>query len=337
MLKRLFQTKQPFLFIESDLAVFYNIDDLHVDAPVVTIGSFDGVHCGHRALLQQVVDLACQNACRSVALTFATHPRMLLDASTPARWLLNTPDEKIALLSQYGIDDILMLPFDRTMAQLSASDFVRNVMVGKLKTKYWVAGDDHSFGKDKGGNAENISLLAQSYNIEIVKVNLKKYEGICVEDKQFLFAGKISSSSIRQALLDGDLETANRMLGYDYPISGKVVTGKQLGRTIGFPTANIEPLSCKLLPKEGVYSANIRLDGETLKGMLYIGKQPVMKTHNEQSYIEVHIFDFDRNIYGKELQVSLTHRIRDSIAFNNMEQLKAQLKKDGETSKRVNE
>jgi riboflavin kinase/FMN adenylyltransferase len=310
------------------LAVFYNIDDLHVDAPVVTIGSFDGVHCGHRALLQQVVDLANQKGCRSVVLTFATHPRMLLDASTPARWLLNTLDEKVALLSQYGIDNILMLPFDRTMAQMSAPDFIRNMMMEKLKTKYWVVGEDHSFGKDKGGNAENILLLAKSYNIEVVKVNLKEYERGNAEHTQSSFAGKISSSAIRQALLDGNLETAHRMLGYDYHISGKVIAGNQLGRTIDFPTANIKPDSCKLLPKEGVYSANIRLDGETLKGMLYIGKQPVMKTHSEQSYIEVHIFDFDRNIYGKELQISLSHRIRDCLVFDSMEQLKAQLQQD---------
>jgi riboflavin kinase/FMN adenylyltransferase len=317
------------------LAVFYNIDDLHVDAPVVTIGSFDGVHGGHRALLQQVVDLAYQNACRSVVLTFTTHPRMLLDASTPARWLLNTPEEKVALLSQYGIDDILILPFDHTMAQMSAPDFIRNIMVGKLKTKYWVIGEDHSFGKDKSGNAENISFLAKSFQIKVIKVNLKECEGVYTENGQPSFAGKISSSAIRQLLLDGNLETANRMLGYDYPISGTVVAGNQLGRTIDFPTANIEPASSKLLPKEGVYSANIRLDGETFKGMLYIGKQPVMKAHNEQSYIEVNIFDFDRNIYGRELQVSLSRRIRGNIAFDNMEQLKAQLQQDKKTVKQL--
>jgi riboflavin kinase/FMN adenylyltransferase len=286
-------------------------------------------------LLQQVVDLAHQNACRSVVLTFATHPRMLLDVSTPARWLLNTPEEKVEFLSQCGIDDVVMLPFDHEMAQMSATDFVRNIMVEKLHTQYWVVGEDHSFGKDKSGNAENISSLTKSFQIEIVKVNLKECECESGGNEQKSFAGKISSSAIRQLLLEGNLEPANRMLGYPYPISGTVVSGNQLGRTIGFPTANIEPAPFKLLPKDGVYAVKIRLGDENLAGMMYIGKRPVLKKQEQEPHIEAHIFDFDRDIYGQHLHLSITHRIRDDMAFDNMEQLQTQLKHDKRTVKQL--
>jgi riboflavin kinase/FMN adenylyltransferase len=294
------------------LAVYHDIEDIDTKRSVLTVGSFDGVHSGHRVLLQRVVELAHEDQCRSLVVSFWPHPRITLDSDI---LLLNTLEERIDLLTQTGIDDILLLRFDHALAQVTASDFMDRLIVGKLNAACWVVGKDHNFGKDRQGNANSLSTdVSRKLRVEVI--DLKK-----IKDK-------ISSSSIRQALQVGDLAFANQMLGYPYRISGKVVAGNRLGRTIGFPTANIATEPYKLLPKDGVYRVSGAVGKIDFVGMMYIGKRNVLKEAAPLRHVEIHIFGFDADIYGKTLTVSLTHRIRDDRKFDNLEQLQQQLQCD---------
>lgn len=300
------------------MAVYNNIRDLSFEKTVVTIGSFDGVHCGHQMLLRRLADVARQRHCRSVALTFWPHPRQILHPNSE-RLLLNTLDEKIALLEKTGIDDIVIFPFDRALSQTAAADFIRDVVIGKLDARYLIVGQDHHFGKDRDGNVQHLPELIARHDLQAEVVDLK------------MLGRKISSSAIREALLCGDLPLANEMLGYEYLISGKVVSGNRLGRTIGFPTANIGTPAFKVLPKEGVYRVKVQIeDARHFKylGMMYIGKRPVLKQNDDTLQIEVNIFDFDGQIYGQEITLAATHRIRDEVRFENIEQLAGQLHDD---------
>jgi len=279
-------------------------------------------------LLQRVVDMAVQYRLRSVVITFWPHPRQTLDSAGESPLLLNTLDERINLLEQTGIDDVVMFPFDTVLSQMPAFDFVRDIVIGKLNARYLVVGQDHHFGKGGSGNVQLLFKIAVHSDLQVEVVNLKMLDR------------KISSSSIREALLCGDLALTNEMLGYEYMISGKVIAGNRLGRTIGFPTANIETPGYKLLPKEGVYRVKIQVQSSKFKvqgsryndfehiGMMYIGKRPVLKQENAKVQVEVHIFDFDKDIYGQEIAMALTHRIRDDIQFDDLKQLAEQLHRD---------
>ena len=272
-------------------------------------------------LLSRVADLAVQHHIRSVALTFCPHPRQVLAQNTEVPLLLNTLDEKITMLEQTGIDDVVVFPFDKVLAQMPASDFVRDIIIGKLNAQYLVVGQDHHFGKGRDGNVQQLTEFASHSDLQIDVVDLKMYDR------------KISSSAIREALLCGDLTLANAMLGYEYVISGKVIAGNRLGRTIGFPTANIETPEYKLLPKNGVYRVKFKIQNSKFKdylGMLFIGKRTMLKQEDAKAQVEVHIFDFDQQIYDQDIEVALTHRIRDDIKFGNVEQLAEQLRRDKE-------
>ena len=301
-----------------DLTVYSNIGDLSLERTVVAIGSFDGVHCGHQMLLRRVVDLAAQHQLRSVVLTFWPHPRQVLEQCRDVSSLLSALNEKISLLKHTGVDGVVVIRFDSALSQMTASDFVKEVVVGKLNAQYLVMGQDHHFGKDRSGNAEYMPDIAAHSGLQFEVIELK------------MSGRKISSSDIREALLSGALLLANGMLGYEYIISGKVVSGNSLGRTIGFPTANIEIPSHKLLPKNGVYRVKVKIDsgGFDNIGMLYIGKRSVLKQEDTVDHIEVNIFDFDQQVYGHEIELALTHRIRDDIKFENINQLATQLYKD---------
>jgi len=290
----------------------------HFEKTVVTVGSFDGVHCGHRILLRRVADVAAAHHLRSVALTFWPHPQQTLDPAGEPPLLLHTLDERISLLKQADVDDIVVFPFDKALSQMPASDFIRKIIIGKLNAQYLVVGQDHHFGKGGCGNVQHLLDFVTHSDIQVEVVDLK------------ILDQKISSSSIRKALLCGNLALANEMLGYEYKISGKVIAGNRLGRTIGFPTANIEIPVCKLLPKEGVYRVRVKTVNEEFNrlGMMYIGKRPVLKQDDTAVHVEVNIFDFDRQIYGQEIALALTHRIRDDIRFENVEQLSEQLHRD---------
>ena len=316
-----------------NLAVYRNISDLNYERTVVTVGSFDGVHCGHRMLLRRVVDLAALHRIRSVVLTFWPHPQQILYPKGDSSLLLNTLDERITLLQQTGVDDVVVFSFDRELSQMPASGFIRDIIIGKMNARYIVMGQDHHFGKDRSGDLRHLPEFVAHSDLQIEVVDLKMLDQ------------KISSSAIRKALLGGDLELANKMLGYEYIISGKVIAGNQLGRTIGFPTANIETPAYKLLPKEGVYRVKVKLTIDNQKskiknqkskidnqksknGMLYIGKRTVLKKLDTKPQVEVHIFDFNEQIYGQEISLALTHRIRDDIKFENVGQLAKQLHRD---------
>ncbi len=306
------------------MVIYRDIENLNVKRSVVTVGSFDGVHSGHKELLQHLTNLAQQHNGQSVVVTFWPHPRQVLDAANATPFLLNTIDEKLILLEKAGVDAVVLLPFDQQLSQMQASDFVNKIIIGKLGAQYLVMGQDHHFGKDRSGNVTELSTIAADNGIGVEVVELKKS------------GSKISSSAIRKALHSGNLEFANEMLGYEYSISGKVIQGNHLGHTIGFPTANISPPGYKLIPKEGVYRVKIHIDGSISEsylhlGMMYIGKRPVLKQKDETTHIEVNIFDFDRQIYGQNLTLALTHRIRDDIRFENMEQLAKQLNRDKQT------
>ena len=256
--------------------------------------------------------------------------------------LLNTLDERVSLLKQTGIDDVVVFPFDSELSQMPAYDFLSNIILGKMNARYLVMGQDHHFGKNRDGNVQHLSEFVAHSDLQVEVVDLKMLDR------------KISSSAIRSALLCGDLKPANEMLGYEYIISGKVIAGNQLGRTIGFPTANIETPEYKLLPKEGVYCVKVQICDmryeicdkrhetvsnlksqisnlkSTFSGMLYIGKRSVLEKKDTKPQVEVHIFDFDREIYGQEISLALTHRIRDDIKFENAGQLAEQLHRDKE-------
>ena len=316
------------------MAVYKDIRDISFEKNVVTVGSFDGVHSGHRLLLQRVVDLATQNKLRSVVLTFWPHPRYVLSPKNETPLLLNTLDEKITLLKQSGVDDVLVFPFDETLSKMSASDFIKDIIIGKLNARHLVVGQDHHFGNGRGGNVHQLPEFVSKNDLYVDVVDLKKLDR------------KISSSEIRNFLLCGNLILANEMLGYEYMITGKVIDGRRIGRTIGFPTANIETPEYKLLPKEGVYSVKVKSLNKL--GMLYIGKRPVFKQENpyptlptgtgvtsESLHVEVNIFDFDQQIYGQVITIVLTHYIRDNTTFENVEQLATQLNRDKQNIIRI--
>ena len=305
------------------MAVYRDIKRFDLKKTAVTVGNFDGVHYGHGILLQRLVDIAAQNGLVSVALTFWPHPKQVLDKNGETYLLLDTLDEKIDLLKQAGIDNVVVFPFDMDLSRMSASKFISDIIIGKLDAQYLLVGQDHHFGKGRSGNVRHLPEFSSNSDLKIEVVDLKKLDG------------KISSSAIRKALLRGDLTLANRMLGYDYTISGKVIAGNCIGRTIGFPTANIETPEYKLLPKEGVYRAKVKIgtDGFEHIGMLYIGKRTILEQKDAKLQVEVNIFDFDRQIYGREITLALTHRIRDNIIFDNIEQLAGQLCRDREKIK----
>ena len=296
--------------------------DMDFGRKVATVGSFDGVHRGHRMLLGRVVDFAKQYNLKSVALTFNPHPRQVIDSSkNNTVLLLNTLEERIALLKQTGVDDVKVLTFDKELSMTSASDFVRDILIEKLKAKYLLVGQDHHFGKERSGDVKHLIDFSSKNDLQVEVLKLK------MTDR------KISSSAIRKALLSGDLYSANEMLGYQYNISGNVIGGNQLGRTISFPTANIEIPKHKLLPKEGVYRVKVKIENEKIEhiGMLYIGKRTILHKVDNAIHVEVHIFNFARNIYGRKIKLALTHYIRKYIKFDNIERLSEQLNSDRQT------
>ena len=303
------------------MKVYHGIENLNIERSVVTVGSFDGVHCGHRELLQRLNDLSRQYNAQSIVVTFWPHPRQVLNINGNTPLLLNTIDEKLSLLEKAGIDGVVLFPFDHRLSQMQANDFIREMIIGKLNAHCLVAGQDHHFGKNRSGNATGLSDIVAGTNIRVEVVDLK------MSDQ------KISSSVIRKALLSGDLQYANTLLGYEYMISGKIIRGNQLGRTIGFPTANISPPDYKLIPNEGVYRVKVCINescsgSNSYLGMMCIGKRLIAKQPDETKHIEVNIFDFDGKIYDRTVTLSLTHRIRNNIHFDNMTQLEKQLHRD---------
>jgi riboflavin kinase/FMN adenylyltransferase len=279
---------------------------------VVTIGTFDGVHIGHRKILKKLILRAQEMNCESVVLSFFPHPRMVLQHDTSIK-LLNTLDEKIKLMEELGVDHLIIHPFDQEFSNLSAEHFVKNILVDQLHTQKIIIGYDHRFGKNRSADITDLIEFGRRYDFEVEQISAEEINEIAV-----------SSTKIRTSLLNADLETTTHFLGYPYEFSGTVVQGKQLGRTIGFPTANIAiDQKYKLLPKNGVYVVRVTLDDQTLFGMMNIGVRPTIDGQTQT--IEVHLFDFEREIYNAHLTITVLKFIRDEEKFESLEALQAQI------------
>lgn len=296
---------------------FYSLNKFNktTNKTIVTIGTFDGVHLGHQKVLTKLKNAAIEREAESVLLTFFPHPRMVLQQDLDIK-LLNTIEEKKELISSFGIDNLIIHPFDAKFSRLTAEDFVKTILVNQLNLCKIIIGYDHRFGRNRTATIEDLIAFGEKYNFEVEQITAKEIDEI-----------SISSTKIRTALLEGDIKTANTFLGYKYNLTGAVIEGKKIGRTINFPTANIKVSeNYKLIPKNGVYVVSANIDNDEYFGMMNIGTNPTISEGNQS--IEVHLFDFNKSIYDKEIKISFLERIRDERKFDSLEYLKIQLEKD---------
>jgi riboflavin kinase/FMN adenylyltransferase len=282
---------------------------------IVTIGTFDGVHIGHQKIISQLLNASKSKNETSVLLTFFPHPRMVLQKDSNIK-LINTIDEKINLLEKIGLEELIIHPFNREFSRLTALEFVRDILVHKLNISKLIIGYDHHFGKNREGNFEQLLEYGGMFDFEVEEIPAQNINDISV-----------SSSKIRTALIDGDIERANKYLDYNFMLSGKVVAGNNLGSKINFPTANIHiEQDYKLIPKNGVYIVKSIILSVAYFGMLNIGNRPTID--GKQQTIEVHFFNFDKNIYEENIQIELLKFIRDEEKFESIDALKNQLVED---------
>ena len=302
------------------MKIFHSINEFHSDKKtIVTLGTFDGVHLGHAAILKKLTQNTHNGTFESTVLTFFPHPRMVLQGKSDLK-LLNTINEKMELLETIGIENLIIHPFDESFAQLSAEEFVKTVLVDQLHIQKIIIGYDHRFGKNRTANIEDLTAFGLKYGFEVEQISAQEIDAI-----------SISSTKIRNALELGDIDLANQYLGYSYFLSGTVVKGKQLGRTIGFPTANIElDEDYKLVPKNGVYIVCAKIDNQLVNGMMNIGFNPTVEGKNKT--IEVHLFDFNSDLYNHKIKISIKYPIRSEQKFESIAVLKQQLIKDKEFS-----
>ena len=301
------------------MKVYTDIDQFGpVEKPFVTTGTFDGVHFGHRVILKKLIKQAKAEGGESVLLTFYPHPRMILFPDDNHLKLLTTQPEKIKLLEKLGIEHLIFIPFTTEFSRMKAFEFVRDILVNKIGVHKLIIGYDHQFGRNREGSLKQLEEYAPMFDFEIEEIPAQDIDTI-----------KISSTKIRNALIEGDIKTADEYLGYEYPISGEVIRGNQIGRALGFPTPNIQYNNhFKLIPANGVYAVEIRVKETTYKGMMNIGRRPTLNDHDAGLTLEVNIFNFNENIYGKVITVLLRKHIRDEVKFKNLEALSAQLVKD---------
>ena len=286
---------------------------------ILTLGTFDGVHIGHQSILNKLKKATVEGLYEAVVLTFFPHPRMVLNQDVNIK-LLNTIDEKATLLDNFGIDALIIHPFDETFSKLTAEDFVANILVKQLNIQKIIIGYDHRFGINRSANIDDLINFGKKYNFEVEEISAKEIDAISV-----------SSTKIRNALLDGNIKTANDYLGLPYSFTGKVEEGKKNGRVIGYPTANIQiKENYKLIPKTGVYIVSSKIENKLFYGMMNIGKNPTIGD-NEQT-IEVHFFNFDKDIYNQNLTVSVLEFIRTEQKFESLAELQRQLDKDKQFS-----
>ncbi len=304
------------------MVIHRGYENLFFVNPVVTMGIFDGVHRGHMSLLNILVSRAKELKGESVVITFLPHPRLVLEKNHINLSFLNTMEEKTQLLRKSGIDHLVIVRFDREFSRIGACDFIRSVLVEKVGTKHLMLGYDHHFGQDGKGDYNTVRECGESMNF-----NVEKVKGLYTE------YGEISSSSIREDLLGGHIEKANNCLGYYYRIEGKVVEGNRVGRSIGFPTANIEAADkYKLIPGNGVYAVEVEADGAIYPGMLSIGYNPTVKKEGTERSVEVHILNFSKDIYNQTITVIFRKRLRSEKKFESLNELADQMKVDRENT-----
>lgn len=307
------------------MKLYTDLNQFKANKPVVTIGTFDGVHLGHQKVILRLQEFAKQHGGETVIFTFHTHPRLVTSPNEGNLRLLTTLKEKINLFEKYGIDHLIVYPFDKDFADLSYTEFVEKILVDKIGTHCLVVGYDHKFGKNREGGFDYLQKCAEKYNFEI-----EKLDALLVQEES------VSSTKIRDALQNGQIEKANHYLGYEFTLHGVVVEGKQLGRKLGFPTANIEASDkFKIIPGYGVYAVKVELDSFTYNGMLNIGTRPTFNKNADNRSIEVNIFDFEGNLYGKEITLKFVGKIRDEKRFENVDMLVKQLVKDKKVALKI--
>ncbi|WP_134088043.1 bifunctional riboflavin kinase/FAD synthetase [Olivibacter sp. XZL3] len=314
------------------MKIYRNIEDfIPLDNAVVTIGTFDGVHIGHQKIISSLREYAQKINGETVLLTFFPHPRMILHPDDDSLRLINTIEEKADRLAESGIDHLIITPFTRDFSNQSAEEYIREILVSKIGTKRIIIGYDHHFGKDRKGSLVDLLKFAEQYHYTVQEIPEQDINDVAV-----------SSTKIREALIIGEIAIANKYLGYPFHITGKVVKGQQLGRAIGYPTANIEvPESYKLIPAYGIYAVQATViehnematgvyipvkKGPMLKGMGYIGTRPTVNGVNRS--IEINFFDLDEQLYGKTLQIHFLHFVRHDHKFDSIEEMTAQLAQD---------
>jgi len=295
-----------------------DLNSFHAINPVLTIGTFDGVHLGHRKIIAALHDRAKSINGESVIFTFDPHPRKVVAPDEASLRLLTTLDEKIALFEQSGIDHLIIYPFTLEFSRLTYEEFVEIVLVGQIHLKFLVVGYDHRFGRDREGNFEFLQKCAARFDFQIEKM-----------DALLMNEASVSSTKIRDAIQQGDFQTANACLGYPFSLHGTVVEGQKLGRQIQFPTANIEASDPdKIIPGYGVYAVQVKVQEKSYLGMLNIGSRPTVNHNADHRTVEVHIFNFDADIYGEPIEVIFFNKLREEQKFPSIELLKDQLAQD---------
>jgi riboflavin kinase/FMN adenylyltransferase len=313
--------------------IYRDIEDFkNVDYPVVTIGSFDGVHCGHKKIINRLTKIAKEKKGETVLIIFSPHPRIVLYPEEKNLKLINTIEEKIKILQKLNIDHLIILPFTKNFSRISPTEFVKNFLVEKIHTKRLITGYNHSFGNNREGDIKCLEKLSNTYGFEVEEIPTQVIKNV-----------SISSTKIRNALYNGDIKKANSFLGYKYFMSGKVVSGNRIGRTINVPTANIIiEDEYKLIPAKGVYAVEVLWKEKKYNGMINIGTKPTLNSKNKQKNIdfvnnkkvtiEVNIFDFEEDIYQDYLTIYFIDKIRDEKKFKDLNSLKRQLMIDKKNS-----
>ena len=287
---------------------------------VVTIGTFDGVHYGHQKIIKRLCELAKATGGESVILTFFPHPRLIIDPENQDLKMINTITEKGKILAELGVEHLIITPFTRDFSNLSPSAYIKNILVDTIGIKHLIVGYDHRFGKDRAGGMPELTAEAKTYGFEIEVIPEQDINDVAV-----------SSTKIRTALLEGDVALAANYLGYNFSLHGRVIKGDKIGRTIGFPTANIFiEETYKLIPSDGIYAVTIGMAGKLFKGMAYIGQRPTINGMTRN--IEVNIFDFNQEIYGQDITMNFLHFLRHDVKFTGLDTLKLQLQKDKENT-----
>lgn len=303
------------------MKIYHDIHNFNVKNPTLTIGSFDGVHLGHVKIIDRLRELARERNGESVIFTFYPHPRQILSPQEDNLRLLTTLSEKGRLFAKSGIDHLIIYPFTKDFAELSYTDFVHEILVKKLHIKTLVVGYDHKFGKNREGSFSMLQNLSLAFNFELEKLDVLLVDDI-----------NVSSTKIRNALEEGNVSLANTYLGYPYTLHGKVVEGKQLGRKIQFPTANVAASDPhKLIPGFGVYAVYVNIEGARYKGMLNIGVRPTVDRNADHRSIEVHILGFSGNLYHHEIELEFIEKIREEKKFASIDDLRLQLETDKQT------
>lgn len=288
---------------------------------IVTIGTFDGVHYGHQKIIKRLCELAREKQGESVILTFFPHPRQIIDPENQALKMINTIPEKAAILAGLGVDHLIITPFTRDFSNLSPEAYIKNILIDTIGTRQLIVGYDHRFGKDRKGDMRTLEACAGVYGYSIEEIPEQDVNDVAV-----------SSTKIREALLKGDVSLAASYLGYPFSLQGPVIKGDKIGRTIGFPTANIFiEETYKLIPGDGIYAVTIEMD-ETYKGMAYIGQRPTINGMTRN--IEVNIFDFDQDIYGQTIKMNFLTFLRPDVKFTGLADLTRQLHQDKEDTLR---